>query len=337
MMDDVRAPMALLSCEGARDFAGRVASHLARPLLASHETWFACGEAKVEIEENVRGHDVYIFQNLISPGDDHSPYDRLMMLLHAADAASLADAQWVTAVLPYYPGARQDKRKGRTREGISASLVARMLKAAGVRRVLCIEVHNEAIAGMFDPRVCMLENLYLTRPLAAFLRARELCGDVVVAPDVGGMERARRYALELSASLAAISKERDYAQPNTVLRANLIGDVAGRDVLLIDDIIDTAGSVVAAVRELRENGAKNITAACTHAVLSPPAWDRLGAVAAEAQAEGWRFTVVGATSIQHPQPPPWYQEFAVESLVASVIRNINRRGSVTRVQEERAE
>ncbi|MCB9764911.1 MAG: ribose-phosphate pyrophosphokinase [Alphaproteobacteria bacterium] len=336
MSAEERAPLHLVSCAAGQRFARGVADALGVQLAPSRELWFACGEGKAEIQENVRGGDVYVIQSPICPGDDRSTYDRLVMMLHAVEAAALADAEWVTAVLPYYPCARQDKRKGRTREGISAGLVARMLEAAGARRVVSVEVHNEAIAGMFAPRHCLLENVYLTKHLARWLREQGLCGDTVVSPDVGGMERARRYAATLSASLAAISKERDYARANTVVRASLIGEVRDHDVLIVDDIIDTAGSMAAAIQELKAHGARNITAAGAHALLSGPAWARMGAIADQAEAEGWRFTVVGTSSVHHPDPPPWYREYAVEPLVAKVIRNINRRGSVTRLQEETA-
>lgn len=329
-----RAPLRLISCDAGRAFASAVAQELGETLLPSHEQWFSCGEGKVEIDDNLRGCDVYIFQNPIAPQDERSTYDRLMMLLHAVEAAALADAEWVTAVLPYYPCARQDKRKGRVREGISAGLVARMLETAGARRVLCLEVHNEAIAGMFQPRHCVLENVYLTHHFAPWLKEKGLCGDVVAAPDVGGMERARRYAAVLGSSLAAISKERDYTRPNVVVRSSLIGEVEGHDVLLVDDIVDTAGSVVAAVLELRANGARDVTAACVHPVLSGPAWERLSALALQSKQEGWRFRVAGTSAIHHPNTPDWYHEFPVQPLVAKVIGSINSRRSVTLAQKE---
>ena len=330
-MFEVRAPLRLVTCEAGRRFASAVARGLGQPLVESRESWFACGEGKLEICENVRGCDVYVFQSPVGPEDSHSVYDRFTMLLHAVEAAALADSQTVTAVLPYFPGARQDKRKGRTREGISAGLFARTLEAAGAQRVLTVEIHNPAIGGMFHPARTTLENVFLTHQLSDWLRARGLVGDVVVAPDVGGMERARRYAAALSADLATLSKERDYSQPNRVKRSELIGDVAGRDVLLVDDMIDTAGSMVAAVDELRGQGARNITLACVHAVFSGLAWERLGGIADRASAEGWRFRVVGTSSIHHVDPPEWYLEHPIEELVAKVIRNINARWSVTQL------
>ena len=334
-MNNPRAPIGLIACSSGKNFADKVAAEIDQPLVPSTETWFACGEGKMEINANVRGHDIYIFQSVIGKMDNHSIYDRFVMLLHAVEAAALSDAQYITAVLPYFPGARQDKRKGRTREGISAGLFARMLQSAGVNRVMSVEIHNDAIAGMFTPSIAHLENVFLTRHLAQWLIQKGLTGDVVVAPDVGGLERARRYAEELSADLAALSKERDYSQPNLVSRATLIGDVQDRDILLVDDIIDTGGSVVAAVSELKEHGARNIVVACAHPVLSDPAWERLSHVEAAAGKEGWRFNLVGTSTVEHIDAPDWYHCYRIEHLIGTIIQKINSRGSVTGVYEKR--
>lgn len=329
-----RAPIALMTCESGRHFAQAVASHMQMELLPSQETWFACGEGKFEIGANVRGHDVYIFQSTAGPQDDLSIYDRFVMLLHAIEAAALSDAQYVTAVVPYYPGARQDKRKGRTREGISAGLFARMLQSAGVDRVMTVEIHNDSIAGMFTPSTAHLENVFLTRHLVSWLRQNNLTGDVVVSPDVGYLERARAYAEELSADLAALSKERDYSKPNQVFRSTLIGEVDGRDILLVDDIIDTAGSVVSAINELKDQGARNINVACVHPLFNGSAWERLTAIRERAEREGWDFNMVGTSVISHQDTPSWYHTFPIERLTARVLEKINARGSVTGVQND---
>ena len=269
---DARAPIALMTCESGRKLAETVARHMGNDLIPTEETWFACGEGKFEIGANVRGHDVYIFQSPIGLQDSLSVYDRFIMLLHAVEAAALSDAEYITVVVPYYPGARQDKRKGRTREGISAGLFARMLQSAGTDRVVTTEIHNDAIAGMFNPTMTHLENVFLTRRFVQWLKSRDLVGDVVASPDVGYLERARAYAEELKADLAALSKERDYSKPNQVFRSTLIGDVQDRNVLLVDDIIDTASSVGAAVDELKKGGARDIIVACVHPLFSGPAW-----------------------------------------------------------------
>ncbi|MDA0272694.1 MAG: ribose-phosphate pyrophosphokinase [Proteobacteria bacterium] len=329
-----RAPIALMTCESGRDFAESVASEMGIKLQPTTETWFACGEGKFEIGANVRGHDVYIFQSTAGPQDDRSIYDRFVMLLHAVEAAALSDAQYITAVVPYYPGARQDKRKGRTREGISAGLFARMMQSAGTDRVMTVEIHNDSIAGMFNPSMSHLENVFLTRQLVSWLRRQNLTGDVVVSPDVGYLERARAYAEELSADLAALSKERDYSKPNQVFRSTLIGEVKDRNILLVDDIIDTAGSVVSAIEELKKQGAKNINVACVHPLFNGPAWERLTDIRTRAENEGWEFNMVGTSVIRHENTPHWYHTFQIESLIAQVLEKINSRGSVTGVQNE---
>lgn len=334
-MTSSRAPIRLLTCESGRPMAEKIAAAMGLNLVPTREVWFACGEGKLEINANVRGHDLYIIQSTVGDMDDLSVYDRFVMLLHAVEAAALSDAQYITAVLPYFPGARQDKRKGRTREGISAGLFARMLQSAGANRVLTVEIHNDAIAGMFNPAITHLENVFLTRHLSQWLKQQNLTGDVVVAPDVGGLERARRYAEELSADLAALSKERDYSQPNQVVRATLIGDVRDRDILLVDDIIDTAGSVVAAIRELKTHGARNIIVVCAHPVLSEPAFASLTEIDVQAKKEGWGFQLVGTSSIEHANSPDWYSSFHIEELLATIIKKINSRGSVTQVYERR--
>ena len=330
-----RAPIALMACDSGRNFARAVAEQMGMDLLPSEEIRFSCGEGKFEIGANVRGHDLYIFQSAAGPQDHLSIYDRFVMLLHAVEAAALSDAQYITAVLPYYPGARQDKRKGRTREGISAGLFARLLQSAGVDRVMTVEIHNDSIAGMFNPCLAHLENVFLTRHLVGWLRNQGLTGDVVVSPDVGYLERARHYAEELSVDLAALSKERDYSKPNQVFRSTLIGEVEGRDVLLVDDIIDTGGSVVSAIEELKNQGAGNINVVCVHPLFSGPAWERLASLRERAVAEGWALDIVGTSVIEHKKPPDWYHTFRIEPLVARVIEKINSRGSVTGVQEQR--
>ena len=207
-----------------------------------------------------------------------------------------------------------------------------MLQSAGADRVVTVEIHNDSIAGMFNPSQAHLENIFLTKQFAPWLAAQGHKADVVVSPDVGYLENARLYAEELSADLAALSKERDYSKPNSVSRSTLIGEVEGRDVLLVDDIIDTAGSVVSAVSELLERGAQNITVACVHPVFSGPAWERLRELKARSEKENWSFKLVGTSSIHHPDAPDWYQPFPIEPLVAAVLEKINLRGSVSGVQ-----
>lgn len=326
---DVRAPLRLLACEDARDLATEVGLHLGVEVTPSHDVWFASGEGKHVIEANIRGTDVYLFQRPIVPHSHHSVYDRMMMLFHAVDAARHSDAERITVVLPYLPGSRQDKRKGRTREGVTTGLLARMLQSLGVSMVISMEPHNEAIAGCFDPRLCVFEPLYPTAAFGGWLRDEGLLGQMVASTDVGGLQLARRFAQLLSCDLVALSKERDYSQPNTVARTTVIGDVRDHDVLIVDDIVDTGGSAVAAVEALWEAGARGVVIATLHPILSDPAWSRMAALEQAARARGVRFAMAGTTSIRHGSTPDWYGTFAIEPLLADVIRTVNARGSVS--------
>ncbi|MCA9490588.1 MAG: ribose-phosphate diphosphokinase [Myxococcales bacterium] len=327
-----RAPLCLLAAADGLPFARTVGAELGHPVTPSHDTWFACGEAKHVIEANVRGNDVYVVQQTVVPGSGRSIYDRLMMALHAVDAARCADAARVTLILPYLPGSRQDKRKNWAREGVSTGLFARMFEAAGVDMVLTIEPHNEAVVGCYGRSV--FEGISITRAFARFLDAEGLRRDCMASTDVGGLEMARAFAANLRCDLVALSKERDYSRPNTVARSTLLGDVQGRSVMIIDDIIDTAGSVVAAVETLWEHGATDVVVGAAHLILSGPAWDRLHRLRTSAEARGYDFRVVGVSHIQHPEAPAWYHEFQVEPLLAKIIRSVNTRGSV-RAAEER--
>lgn len=327
-MATARAPICLLANEEAHDLGTSVASVLGVPLTPSRDIWFSCGEGKHVIDANVRGTDLYIFQRPLVPGSDRSVYDRLVMLLHAIDAARYADADRVSVIMPYLPGGRQDKRKGHVREGVSTGLFARMMDAAGVSMVITVEPHNEATVGCFDPRRCVLESLSITMPFAEYLTAEGLVADVVGAPDVGGLERSRNLAQCLQRPLVALSKERDYTQSSVVTRTTLIGEVDGRSVLLVDDIVDTGGSVVSAVQSLWAHGATDVIVAGVHLVLSGAAWERMHGLHAEAQRRGVTFRLVGTSGILHRDPPPWYYAMPLEPLLARVIRSVNSRGSV---------
>lgn len=327
-----RAPLHLMACSDAIDLAGAVAEKLGVPLSPSRDVWFACGEGKHVIERNIRGGDVYVFQRPVVPGDSRSINDRLMMLLHAVDAARLADCDRVTVVLPYFPGSRQDKRKNHVREGIATGLMARMFHAAGVSMVITVEPHDEAIMGCFDPQHTVLESVELTRAFGRFLQEQALVPDVVASTDLGGLEAARRYAQLFGAGLAALSKERDYTRTSVVTNTTVIGEVDGKSVLVMDDIIDTAGSMVGAVESLWDAGATDIVVGGVHPLMSGPAWARLRGLAHKAADRGVQFTVVGTSGIVHRDPPPWYRSFPIESLLADVIRSVNTRGSVRAVE-----
>lgn len=245
--------------------AGHIADVLETPMGRATVGRFSDGEISVEIADNVRGRDVFLIQPTCAPTNDH-----LMELLIMADACKRASAGRITAVIPYYGYARQD-RKVSPRAPISAKLVADLLSATGIHRVLTMELHAGQIQGFFNIPV---DNLYsrtiLCRHISKSLRGNDL---VVVSPDAGGVERARAYAKELSAGLAIIDKRRAKANVSEVM--HLIGDVEGKTAILIDDMVDTAGTLTRAATAVQEHGAEAVYAVCSHAVLSGPAVERI--------------------------------------------------------------
>jgi ribose-phosphate pyrophosphokinase len=224
---------------------------------------FADGEISVRIDENVRGNDVFIFQ------PTNPPAENVMELLLLIDAARRASAARITCVMPYYGYARQD-RKDQPRVPIGAKLMANMIQAAGVDRVLGIDFHQHQLQGFFDVPV---DHLYAMPVFTAHYRRMQLSEPVVVAPDVGSAKMARGFAKRLNATLAIIDKRRP--QPNVSEVVNVVGEVEGHDCILVDDMIDTAGTVTEAARALRNLGAKDIYICATHALLSGPARSRL--------------------------------------------------------------
>jgi ribose-phosphate pyrophosphokinase len=227
---------------------------------------FSDGEIMVQIDENVRGADVFLVQTLSYPVNHH-----LMEMLIMMDAFRRASAKRITAVIPYFGYARQD-RKSAPRVPITAKLVADLITTAGADRVLTLDLHAGQIQGFFNIPV---DHLYAKPVLLEYLRSKQFTNLVVVSPDAGGTERARAFAKKLNASLAIIDKRRD--APNSAELMNIIGEVKGSDVLLLDDMIDTGGTIVQGAHALKERGALKVYGACTHAVLSGPAIDRLKA------------------------------------------------------------
>ena len=246
------------------ELAKEICDYLGIDLGDSVVSKFSDGEINVEIDESVRGKDVYIVQPTCEPGNEH-----IMELLIMVDAIRRASARRITAVIPYYGYARQD-RQSRGREPITAKLIANLLTKAGCRRVLTMDLHAQQIQGFFDVPV---DHLYAAPIIANYFQSLELDDLVVVSPDIGGVARARKFAELLHAPLAIIDKRRP--KPNVSEVMNIIGDIDGKNVILIDDIIDTAGTITNAAKALKERGAKEVYASCSHAVLSGPAIDRL--------------------------------------------------------------
>ncbi|MBX6350223.1 MAG: ribose-phosphate pyrophosphokinase [Clostridia bacterium] len=225
---------------------------------------FSNGETRISVQESVRGQDVFVIQPTSHPAND-----TLMELLIAIDALKRASARRVNAVIPYYGYARQD-RKVRPREPITAKLVANLLTTAGADRVITVDLHAGQIQGFFDVPV---DHLTAVPIIAEYIRSLGLEEAVVVSPDSGGVARARELSDRLGVGLAIIDKRR--SGPNRVDEMTIIGHVAGRDVVIIDDIIDTAGTISLGAGLLRERGARRVFASCTHPVLSGPAVERL--------------------------------------------------------------
>lgn len=242
-----------------------VADYLNLPLGNANVSKFSDGEVMVEILENVRGKDVFILQSTCVPTNDS-----LMEVLTMVDALKRASAGRITAALPYFGYARQDRRPRSARVAITAKLVANMLGAAGVDRVMTMDLHADQIQGFFDVPV---DNIYASPLLLDDLFAKKFENMVVVSPDIGGVARARAFAKKLECDLAIIDKRRPKANVSEVM--NIIGDIEGRTCILMDDMVDTAGTLCKAAEVLKARGAKRVLAYCTHPVLSGPAIDRL--------------------------------------------------------------
>ncbi|MGN7612144.1 ribose-phosphate pyrophosphokinase [Magnetococcales bacterium HHB-1] len=244
--------------------AARIAQYLGLPLGEVSVRRFSDGEIFVQVDENVRGCDIFIVQPSSPPTNDH-----LMELLIMVDALRRASAGRITAVIPYFGYARQD-RKEASRTAISAKLVADLLEVTKVQRVLTMDLHAGQIQGFFNIPV---DNIYASPVLLEALRQRGIENAAVVSPDVGGVVRARSYAKRLNVDLAIIDKRRP--APNVAEVHHVIGNIQDKDCFIIDDMVDTAGTLVKAADFLLEKGAKSVTAACTHGVLSGPAVDRI--------------------------------------------------------------
>jgi ribose-phosphate pyrophosphokinase len=241
-----------------------ICDHLGVTLGAVTVSTFSDGEILVRIEENVRGMDVFVVQSCSDPVNKH-----IMELLIMIDALKRSSARRITAVIPYYGYARQD-RKDQPRVPVTAKLVADLITTAGADKVLTVDLHAGQIQGFFNIPV---DHLYATPVILNHLRSMDLKDLVVVSPDAGGVERARAFAKRLNANLAIIDKRRE--GPNQAKIMNIIGDVDNRDVLLLDDMIDTAGTVAQGAQACADKGARRVLAGCTHAVLSGPALQRL--------------------------------------------------------------
>jgi ribose-phosphate pyrophosphokinase len=264
MSDNMSYELLLISGNSNRPLSEEIAKYLNQRLADVVIKKFSDGEISVKINENIRGKDVFIIQPTSAPANDH-----IMELLLTIDAVRRASAKRITAVIPYYGYGRQD-RKPEPRVPISARLVADIIQVTGLDRVLTVDLHADQIQGFFHIPV---DNLYAAPVFIQYLKESHFSEPVVVSPDSGGVERARYLARHINAGLAIIDKRRPQANVAEIM--NVIGDVEGKECILYDDMIDTAGTITKAAKALKDNGAKRVIACATHPVLSGPAIQRI--------------------------------------------------------------
>jgi len=255
----------VFSGESTQYLSSKIAESLGQPLGNMVINRFSDGEFQPSFEESIRGTDVFLVQST------HTSTDNLFELLLMIDAAKRASARKIVAVLPYFGWARQD-RKDKPRVAIGSKLVANLLTTAGIDRIVTMDLHADQIQGFFEVPV---DHLYASTVFVEYIESLGLDNIVIAAPDTGGTKRANAYAKHLNVDMAICYKQRKVA--NKIENMTLIGDVEGKDVVLIDDIIDTAGTICKAAEIMMQNGARSVRALCTHAVLSGPAYDRIEA------------------------------------------------------------
>ncbi len=334
-----RGALSIMACDSGRPFAKRIIKELNKVARENYESSnhrlkytneinFPNGEVKMVIDENVRGDDLYIVQAIDDPCSKSSVNDNLMSVMTAVHAAFQSDADHISVVLPQFPYSRQERRK--TREAITAKLVANMLEMAGAQRVITLDIHSEAIQGFFTN--ARLEDLHASRVFLDYLQeilridpTRLVC----TSPDVGSVQRARHYAKKLGSDLAIVDKSRDYTKVSTIASMRLVGNVKGKEVLLVDDIIATGGTLVNAMRLLKDSGAEKITVLASLPFFSGNCREKLD----KAYEEGLLDTIIGTDAVYHGkefvESTPWYHEVSVAPLFARVIYNINMKQSVS--------
>ncbi len=286
-----------------------ISEYLDTPLSKATINRFSDGEINIQIAESVRGKDVYIVQPTSAPANSN-----LMELLIMVDALKRSSAKSITAVIPYFGYARQD-RKAAPRVPISAKLVADMLETAGVTRVITVDLHASQIQGFFNIPV---DNLYGANLFMDYIRTKELKNPIIASPDIGGVARARYFAERLGLEMVIVDKRRQKANEAEVM--NIIGSVEGKDVVLIDDMIDTAGTMVKGAKALKANGATSVMAYCTHPVLSGPAFERIE--------NGELDELVVSNTISLSKESSKITVLSIADLLGESIRRINNNESV---------
>ncbi len=306
--------MKILACNSNRPLAEAIATYLNVPLTKADIRRFADMEVFAEIQENVRGEDVFVIQSTSYPANDN-----LMELLVTLDALQRGSARRITAVLPYYGYARQDRKSG-PRTPISAKLVANLITSAGADRVLTVDLHADQIQGFFD---IPTDNLFSAPVLIADIKERFPNGNLmIVSPDVGGVVRARALARRLDAALAIIDKRREKAGVSEVM--NIIGDVSGRHCIMVDDIVDSGGTLCNAASALMESGALSVEAYVTHGVLSGGAVSRVASSPLKALVTTDTILATEAMRVAHN-----VRQLSIAPLLGEAIRRINEERSVS--------
>ncbi|MDN4593472.1 ribose-phosphate diphosphokinase [Polycladomyces subterraneus] len=304
----------LFTCNSNPGLAREIADHIGVPLGDAEVGKFSDGEIHVKLDESVRGSDVYVIQSTCHPVNQH-----LMELLVMVDALKRASARTINVVIPYYGYARQD-RKTRARDPITAKLVANLIETAGADRVITMDLHANQIQGFFDIPV---DHLLGVPILADYFIKKQLDDVVVVSPDHGGVIRARKLAERLEAPIAIIDKRRP--EPNVAEVMNIVGDVRGKNAIIIDDIIDTAGTITLAANALLEQGAKEVYACCTHPVFSGPAIDRIQ------QANIKEMVVTNTIPLPEEKQLDKIKVLSVASLIGEAIIRVHEELSVSKL------
>ena len=294
------------------EFAKKVGDYLGMSVSDATLNKFSDGEISVQITESVRGQDVYIIQPTCAPTNDN-----LMELLIMIDALKRSSAKTINAVIPYYGYARQD-RKAAPRVPISAKLVADLLEAAGINRIVTIDLHAAQIQGFFN---IPADNLFGSILFVNYIKSKNLKNPIIASPDIGGVARARQYADKLGYDLVIVDKKREKANESQVM--NIIGDVKGKDVILVDDMVDTAGTLVKAAEVLKEKGANSVMACCTHGVLSGPAYERV--------ANGVLDELVISDTIPTKKNAKKITVLTASSIIGEAIRRIHNNESVNSI------
>ena len=309
----------IISGNSNRALVQKICDELGIDESACEVKQFSDGEISIDIMDSVRGRDVFVIQPTSGPVNDH-----LMELLILIDALKRASAGRINAVVPYYGYARQD-RKVRAREPITAKLVANLITVSGANRVICMDLHAGQIQGYFDIPV---DHLTAVPYLAKYFKSHIDTDNIVaVSPDLGGVTRTRKFAEELNgAPIAIIEKRRPKANENVVM--NVIGSIEGKDCILVDDIIDTAGTVCKAAEALRNHGAKRIYGCATHGVLSGPAIERIDNSIME------RFVITDTIELPEEKHIDKIDVVSVAPILASAIRRVNTNRSISKIFEE---